>query len=244
VGAALVLSALLLGATGCVSVADFRKLEHEVAVLQQSSKPGHDLADLSVELEDLRETVARMEGRIEVAEHQTRVALQEARAARQEAVNPGTRVEPLPGGGVPPETPAAQVDPATGGSAADVQAYRHAHSAWRAQDTQACIDRFQEFLQTYPTSAYADDAAYWMADCYFKQGDYRAAILRFDDVASGYPTGDKAPDALYRQGEALIRLGPGYANAARRAFQRVTEEYPDSPRAGEAQRQLEVLGPG
>ncbi len=83
-----------------------------------------------------------------------------------------------------------------------------------------------------------------MADCYFKRGDYKTAVLRFDDVVARYPTGRRAPDALYRQGEALLRLGPGYGKAAGKAFERVIEEYPDSARAPEAEKQLELLGSG
>ena len=81
-----------------------------------------------------------------------------------------------------------------------------------------------------------------MADCYFRKGDYRAAVLRFNDVVEGFPAGNKAADALYRQGQALLRMGPGYASAAGTAFERVIEEYPDSARVAEAQQQLEVLG--
>ena len=57
-----------------------------------------------------------------------------------------------------------------------------------------------------------------------------------------YPEGDKSADALYRQGEALLKLGPNYAKAAGKAFERVIAEYPNSPRAGEAKKQLELLG--
>ncbi|MBS1107531.1 MAG: hypothetical protein H6Q91_3033, partial [Deltaproteobacteria bacterium] len=95
---------------------------------------------------------------------------------------------------------------------------------------------------TYPASPYADDAAYWMAECHFKKGDYKSAVLRFDDVVARYPEGDKSADALYRQGEALLKLGPGYAKAASKAFERVVAEYPNSARAGEAKKQLELLG--
>ncbi len=115
---------------------------------------------------------------------------------------------------------------------------------WRNGDPGTCIDQFRNFLQTYPNSAYADDAAYWMADCYFKDGDYKTAVLRFDDVAARYPTGNKAADALYRQGEALLRLGPRFGKAAGKAFERVLREYPDSARAPEAKRQLDLLGSG
>lgn len=125
-----------------------------------------------------------------------------------------------------------------------IEAYRSAYAAWRNDDTEACIDQFRQFLQTNASSPFADDAAFWMADCYFKQGDYKTAILRFDDVVSRYPSGNKAADALYRQGEALLRLGPGYSKAAGKAFERVLREYPESDRAVEARRQLEILGTG
>jgi TolA-binding protein len=65
--------------------------------------------------------------------------------------------------------------------------------------------------------------------------------LRFDDVVARYPAGNKAPDAIYREGEALLRLGPGYNTAARKAFERVLAEYPESDRAAEAKQQLELL---
>ena len=251
----------LPGLAGCVTLAEFDKLEHEVAVLQKARGPAgrqsQTMADLSVEIEELRAQVASLEGRIDEAEHQAESALSEARAARQEAAGGGA-VGPGPGPGPGPEACSrapqapASVDPSTlpegaaGQSVAanEVQGYREAYAAWRAGDTQACIDRFQQFLQTYPSSAYADDAAFWMADCYFKRGEYQLAILRFDDVPRMYPTGNKAADALYRQGEALIRLGPSYSKAARRAFERVVQEYPDSPRVPEAKRQLEALRTG
>jgi TolA-binding protein len=82
-----------------------------------------------------------------------------------------------------------------------------------------------------------------MADCHYREGDYKAAVLRFADVVQRYPAADKAPDALYRQGEALLRLGPKYGSAAETAFERLINEYPDSPRVAEARRQLELLGP-
>jgi TolA-binding protein len=67
-------------------------------------------------------------------------------------------------------------------------------------------------------------------------------VLRFDDVVRTYPKSDKAAEALYRQGEALLRLK--HEKAAQTAFQRVVDEYPDSARATEARRQLELLGAG
>jgi tol-pal system protein YbgF len=130
------------------------------------------------------------------------------------------------------------------GSSEEVARYREAYNAWRRNEVQACIDGFRDFLQDFKSSPYSDEALYWMADCYSKQGDNEKAILRFAKVVELYPSSNKAPDALFRQGEVLLKLGPGYANAARDVFQRVVTEYPDSPRADEARRQLEILGAG
>ncbi|MBW2395079.1 MAG: tol-pal system protein YbgF [Deltaproteobacteria bacterium] len=272
------LALLLPGLGGCVTVAEFRKLEYEVNRLKSQEGPVGDrarVADLSVEMDGLRSQLSQLEGRVEVGEHDARRALEEAQAARRDAsalppagpaayapggaapyappggadYPPGTApTDPngpggAPGAGAPPPQAGA---PAGGGKAAreELQAYRSGYDAWRTDDATVCVDRFRAFLQTYPSSAYSDDAAYWMADCYFKQGDYQTAILRFDDVASRYPTSDKAAEALYRQGEALLRLGPSFGQAAEKAFERVINEYPDSKLAQDAERRLRSLSAG
>jgi tol-pal system protein YbgF len=244
-GAALLLLPWL---TGCVTVAEFRKLEYEVNKMRRSgggASGGARVADLAVEIDALRDAVAQLEGRLEVTEHQSRMALEEARAARLDASRPGGA--PAAGansaGDTGPMMAPGEAQGAPQSASVELSAYREAYNTWRTDDHGACIDRFRDFLQTYPSSDYADDAAYWMADCYFKQGDYQTAILRFDDVAGRYPTSGKAPEALYRQGEALLRLGPRYGKAARKAFERVINEYPNSERAEQARRQLELLGP-
>ncbi|MBW2400874.1 MAG: tol-pal system protein YbgF [Deltaproteobacteria bacterium] len=218
---AAMLALLQLG--GCVTVAEFRKLEREVTDMKRGGGPTEAsrrtrVADLSAQVDSLEAEVRDLGGRLEVSEHRIAEALREAQAARGEV--------------------AALVN------ADEIEAYRSAYDAWRSGNSEICVDRFSDFLQTYPASAYADDSAYWLADCYFKEGDYKTAVLRFDDVVSRYPTGNKAADALYRQGEALLRMGPGYGKAAGKAFERVVREYPDSGRAAEANKQLDLLGSG
>ena len=240
VGLAVSLAACAGLTSACVSTAEFRKLEYEVNRLKGGGARsggggggGADVADLQSQIESLREEVARLSGRVETVEHQAGEALSKSGSSRSGG-----------GGGPGPRSGGGEGEEQFSGSPEEVQAYRDARAAWRANDHGACIDRFRAFLQTYPASDHADDAAYWMADCHYREGDYKAAVLRFADVVQRYPAGDKAPDALYRQGEALLRLGPKYGDAATTAFQRLINEYPDSPRVAEAKRQLELLGPG
>jgi tol-pal system protein YbgF len=224
--------ACAVAASACVTTAEFRKLEYEVNRMKGGGKGGGtQLADTMAEIQALRDQIASLEGRIEVAEHQAAQALEAAQGRQGGA------------GGTGGAARGADGEDHFAGNPEEVQAYRDARAAWRGGDHEACIDRFREFLQTYPASDHADDAAYWMADCHYREGDYKAAVLRFADVVQKYPAGDKAPDALYRQGEALLRLGPKYGSAAQTAFQNLIQEYPDSPRVAEAKRQLELLGP-
>jgi tol-pal system protein YbgF len=235
------LVAALPGLSGCVGLAEFRKLQYEVRQMKAGTTGGpgggQRLADVSAELEALREQIAQLEGRLEVTEHDAQQALEEAKAARLAASQAGVSAPAAgadPTAGLPPEASAS----------AEVRSYRAAYDAWRAEQHQACIDRFGQFLQSFPASQYADDAAFWLADCHFKQGDLKTAILRFDDVATRYPKSEKASEALYRQGEALLKLGPNFGKAAEKAFERVVQEYPQSQRAHDAKQQLALLGAG
>ncbi|MFQ5417507.1 MAG: tetratricopeptide repeat protein [Myxococcota bacterium] len=242
------LAALLPLALGCVTVAEFRKLERQVRDMQRGgagggATHGTRVADLAAQVNEIESDVQKLEGRLEVAEHRADSALEEAKAARAEA----SRAPSTAMGGAAPADGSAIASTRAGAppaNTAEIEAYRAAYDAWRRGDPEICVDRFRIFLQTYPASVHADDAAYWMADCYFKRGDYKTAVLRFDDVVSRYPEGNRAADALYRQGEALLRLGPGYGKAAGKAFERVLKEYPGSVRAEAAKRQLDLLGSG
>jgi tol-pal system protein YbgF len=226
------------GLSGCVGLAEFRKLQYEVRQMKAGTGSTGRIADVSAELDALREQIAQLEGRMEVTEHQSQQALEEAKAARMTAAQGG-----VPPGAASPDDPMAGLPP-EGSASEEVRSYRAAYDAWRADQHQVCVDRFGQFLQSFPTSQYADDAAFWLADCYFKQGDLKTAILRFDDVATRYPKSEKASEALYRQGEALLKLGPNFGKAAEKAFERVVKEYPQSRRAHDAEQQLKLLGAG
>ena len=226
------LALLCATSLGCATVAEQRKLEYEVNKLRASSgatDPGKRIAELSAELDSLRAEVADLRGRVELAEHGAKQAAEEARAAREaSAAQPATE---------PAEEPSME-----GADAAEIALYKEGFDAWRANDHATCIDRFGRFLQTFQSSKLADDAAYWWADCHYKAGELQKAVLRFDEVATRYPTSEKAPEALFREGETLLQLGPRFSKAARQAFQRLIDAYPDHKRAQDARERLEIIG--
>lgn len=231
---------------GCVTVPEFRSLEREVSEMKSGGAgpgglPDSRLADLGSEVADLREEVGQLRGALEAVRHTADQAAADAKAAL-DAQASGERgpVAATPG--------APELGAEAGSLSEEVRSYEEAFRLYRGNEYQAAIDRFKGFLQTYPSSDYADNALFWLGECHFKLGDHEGAVVFFDDVVKRYPDGNKVADALYRQGLALLEIGRSkgqeqtYRPAARQIFERLLKDYPDSDRVPEARRQLEKLG--
>ena len=263
---ALATSAMMMSMTGCATQGDLLRVEEDVASLKRSGSSGADpfkrIALLSSDIDVLRQEVRALQGELELARkeaadalaevHKTRTAVAQgamggaAAADYMGAGSAGGAADGALGGGAGAAIGSGAPGAGRSGGSPDqeVGTYQKALETWQADDFKGCIDQFTGFLQVYPSSSYADDAAYWLADCTYSNKEYKRAILRFNNVVSVYPDSPKAPDALYRQGESLLKLGPNFKDAARTVFKRVEKEYPKSPRAAEAKRQLDSLGAG
>lgn len=259
----------LVALSGCVTVPEFQVLRRRVESLEKggqggsaddwTGKPatsstvpsGNRLADLDAEVTSLRDEVARLKGEVETLKKD----LERVRGERP-AGNPGASAAPAEGGGAPAAGGAAAVAaanpvteaPAPGGTTAsgeEVKDYETAFGLYRAGKYADAIDRFQAFLQTHPSSEFADNALFWMGESYFKLNDFEQAAVAFDRVVKRFPKGNKVPDALYRQGVSLQEIGnrtgqqSTYAPAACSIFKRIADEFPSSERVAEARRQLE-----
>ncbi len=91
---------------------------------------------------------------------------------------------------------------------------------------------FGEFVDKYPTHAYADNARYWVGECWYDARDYEKARAEFMKVVSDYPDGNKVPDAMVKVG--LCDQNLGRIEDARRMYDAVILTYPDSDAAGVA----------
>lgn len=243
---------------GCASQGDFLRLQEQVSSYHKGKRGGPDpfarIAQLSAEVDSMRQEMRDLQGELELARKESADALEEVRRTRASlaeqsstaavAVNAAPTSLPADeAAALPALTPPSPPSPPTS-AGQELSGYQEALDAWRKKEYGVCIDRFTTFLQGFPTSGYADDAAYWLADCTYKNEEYKRAVVRFSDVVRVYPDSPKAPDALYRQGESLLKLGPRFVEAARTVFKRLQNDYPESDRAPEAKRQLERLGPG
>ena len=65
------------------------------------------------------------------------------------------------------------------------------------------------------------------AEQLYRSGDYEAALKAYETYLFHYPRQRSAPEAINRQGEIYVILGK--TEKAKSAYQRIIEEYPDSP---------------
>ena len=82
--------------------------------------------------------------------------------------------------------------------------------------------------------ALTQNASYHLADCYLRAGDKRAAMHTFAMAADDRFDATIAEDALFNYGKLQYELGGGAFNGAINVLTRYVEQYPSSPRVGEA----------
>ena len=129
---------------------------------------------------------------------------------------------------------------ATGAEVEPDQAYSAAYNDFLMGNYDLAIAGFQDFLNTYPDSEYADNAIYYLGTCYSEQGRQEQAIQTFDQVINLYPKGDKSPVAYFKKALAYRQLERN--TEAIDAFKRLMTTYPDSQEAVRAQQELQQLG--
>jgi tol-pal system protein YbgF len=97
---------------------------------------------------------------------------------------------------------------------------------------------FEKVTVLYPRSDWADAAWYWAGESQMALGNYAQAISAFEKVFF-YPESIKQPDAQFQIGMCLLRMGS--KDLAKAALRKVQEFYPKSPRALQAQSELNKI---
>jgi tol-pal system protein YbgF len=103
----------------------------------------------------------------------------------------------------------------------------------------AAAEGFQDFLNVYPESEYADNAQYWLGESYYVTHNYDIALQAFRKLISDYPESPKLPDALLKIGYTHYELKQW--DEARAALTQVEEQFPDTTRARLASSRLRSM---
>lgn len=131
--------------------------------------------------------------------------------------------------------PAARKAPA---SEVEAQLYKKAFDLYYGRDYPQAILKFEEMLQKFPASTYADNCYYWVGECHFAIGNYAKAIAAFRKVFT-FPETEKADDAQLKLGYSYLRLGDRKQAAIE--FKKVVSLYPDSEYTERAKEELAKL---
>jgi tol-pal system protein YbgF len=190
-------------------------------------------ADLAVEVDKMREDVARLRGATEEDQH--RIEGLSATLDKLRADVEG-RFAALRGSGALEEYEARKKAESLQRPADKAAFFQLAQDQERAGEKAVARELFEEYTRKWPADPRAADAWFRVGELQFGAGRHREAILAYGKVAEGFPRSDKVPDAKVRVGESMIALG--LSEDARPIFEDVVKRYPKTTAARKARSQL------
>jgi len=225
------------------------RAESEQALRQQT-------ASLRASIEELREDVRGLNGRVEELEHELVQQQNKGTASAQvesslaDSDRRVRRIEEY----LNLESPAASAGAAAAAASSqssikaedrpaaaltEGELYNRAKQAFDQGDSDAARKDFEDYISRYPKSQNADNAQFWIGEIYYRDKWYEKAILEYQKVIEIYPNGNKVPAALLKQGLAFSNIGDK-ANA-RLILEELTRKYPKTNEAGIAAKKLQSM---
>ena len=229
------------------AIADLKKsqtaMEKRIAAIEAIVQSG-GLADMSNQIDALKQEVAQLKGDLEVAQHNL-----DATQTRQKDlyVDTDTRLHKLEGGGsqapsngasgATPSNSSPAVQPAT--EEKDAKAFADANALSQSAKHKEAFAAFDAFLREYPTSKLAPDALYGMGYSQFALKNYKSSIATQQKVIDLHPNSPKVPDALFNMANGQIQLGQ--VSSAKKTLRDLIAKHPDAAVTPSAQKRLKAL---
>ncbi len=113
--------------------------------------------------------------------------------------------------------------------------YKQALQLFYDKKYDQAINRFQNLMNSNPNHKLASNCQYWIGESYNAQRNYRKALDAFKSVLN-YNKSYKFDDALIMNGVIYMKIGE--VEMAKRNFQQLVQNYPDSEYAPKAMRYL------
>jgi tol-pal system protein YbgF len=139
---------------------------------------------------------------------------------------PSAAVRPSPPA---PSRPAAPAPPSSSGADA---AYQAGLEKYESGDLDGAVVALYDVVVNFPGDPARERAQFLVGDIFLTQKDYRGAIAEFESLIAAVPSGTRVPDALLKLGMAQRALGE--EARARRAWDRLVKDYPNSAAARQA----------
>jgi tol-pal system protein YbgF len=193
-------------------------------------------ADLAVEVDKLREEVARLRGATEEDQHRIEAVSAALDKLRSDVEG---RFAALKGAGALEDYEAKRKVEQMKLPADKGALFALAQEQEKSGEKAVARDLYQEYTRRWPADPRAADAWFRVGELHYGAQRYREAILAYGKVAEGFPRSDKVPDAKLRAGEAMVALG--LPEDARAIFEEVARQYPKTTAAKKAKKRLSDL---
>ncbi len=232
--------ALLLGA--CARADDVQTLQSRTMAQEQRLNSLEQLrktqADQSLQIDQLRARLNKMEGRVNELNRRLEVRAPEPTyPAGPELTAPGmqpgtTPTQPQ----VTPTTPPVATTPVQPPVDPAQALYDKALKQFNEKNYQGAQASWKEFAEKYPQNSLASNSIFWQGESYYQMRDYPKAILSYNEIIHKYPNSPKYRSAMLKQGISFIIIKR--TEAGRVVLNDLIKKYPNTP---EAQRAEEFL---
>jgi len=116
--------------------------------------------------------------------------------------------------------------------------YDRVMEEFKHRDYEAALAGFRLFLELHGQTSLAANAQYWAGECLYRMGRYKDALKSFYNVVSYHPLSPKLASSTLKIGQTYSKLKDH--EKARMMYERVVDQYPDSPEAEVARKAIEI----
>ena len=121
----------------------------------------------------------------------------------------------------------------------DKMAEQQPNEAGKAQLFDRAFQEYKKVFDNFPESGRVGEAVAQMANYYYRQKDYARAVDIFETVLENHPDAKFLDVILFNYGRCLYRMDR--KAEARKRFDQLIGDYPESPLAGDAKKISEAL---
>jgi len=121
----------------------------------------------------------------------------------------------------------------------DKMADQQTNDAAKAQLFDRAFQEYKRVFDNFPESGRVGEAVAQMANYYYRQKDYARAVDIFETVLENHPDAKFLDVILFNYGRCLYRMDR--KAEARKRFDQLIGDYPESPLAGDAKKISEAL---
>lgn len=137
----------------------------------------------------------------------------------------------------PESGPDMKASPVPAASAATT--YTQGQISYAGQDYKQALDQFSKYLEQYPDAEDAGNAQFWKAKCLLRLDRPAEAAPEFEKVRLNYRLHYRASMATHREAMCYELLGK--MERAIDLYQLTVRDYPSTPAADQAQRDISRL---